>query len=539
MSKTLSVAAVQFAMTEVDSFETFAAQVRAALDPHLLTVREIEVLTLLSGGLTNQEIAGRTQTSPRTVSTHVDHILGKLAVGTRAAAGAIATEEGLLKLPLIGGSRGFERLLIGVLDGSTSPSLGASGAPTRKRPLKIGLAIPLSGPAQEDGREMLNATRLAVGELNSRGGIAGRSLEYVVEGIDINSAASIDAAFRRLIDQGVDALGSGYLTHQNIAHDLAAEYSAPYLHAATLDFMVQRVAQDPITYQNVFQICPGDMAYGPGFLTFINWLNSTQQWRRPNKKLAVLRRSWKYGDLGIGEMMQLADIHGWDIAHYSDEIGADSGIDPKENWRREARRVAELDPAAVMVACYLVDETVAFVEAFRELNQTALIYCLYTPSVPEFRERLGPLAEGIIWATTTGTYSDSIGASFAHKYQQKFSRLPGRSHAGIAYDRVHLLAKAWAFASNPSDFSQVNRLLKSGNHRGVNGAYSFDTPGQSSLAYPFADPDPSLAQAHLVFQLQGGKQKIIWPELFADGTYKDQAMLMRSGAGPGEPQARS
>jgi DNA-binding NarL/FixJ family response regulator len=62
-----------------------------------LTEREHEVLELMSQGFTNKEIATRLVITPNTVKKHVDHILQKLEVSTRAAATAIAVRAGLEK----------------------------------------------------------------------------------------------------------------------------------------------------------------------------------------------------------------------------------------------------------------------------------------------------------------------------------------------------------------------------------------------------------------------------------------------------------
>ena len=61
-----------------------------------LTAREIEVLRLVSTGLTNRGIAGRMSLSEKTVARHLSNIFGKLGLSSRAAATAYAYEHGLI-----------------------------------------------------------------------------------------------------------------------------------------------------------------------------------------------------------------------------------------------------------------------------------------------------------------------------------------------------------------------------------------------------------------------------------------------------------
>ncbi len=64
--------------------------------PHDLTKRELEVLRLLAAGLEQVEIANRLVISPKTVSTHIERILSKLGVRSRAQAVALAFREDLV-----------------------------------------------------------------------------------------------------------------------------------------------------------------------------------------------------------------------------------------------------------------------------------------------------------------------------------------------------------------------------------------------------------------------------------------------------------
>ncbi|MCP4359577.1 MAG: response regulator transcription factor [Chloroflexi bacterium] len=63
-----------------------------------LTARELEVLQELALGLQNKEIAARLIISERTVKFHVSAILGKLDVGNRTEAVAVAAQRGLIDI---------------------------------------------------------------------------------------------------------------------------------------------------------------------------------------------------------------------------------------------------------------------------------------------------------------------------------------------------------------------------------------------------------------------------------------------------------
>jgi len=62
-----------------------------------LTARELEVLRLLAGGLTQADIASQLLISGKTVGTHIEHILMKLDVPSRAQAVAVAYRENLVE----------------------------------------------------------------------------------------------------------------------------------------------------------------------------------------------------------------------------------------------------------------------------------------------------------------------------------------------------------------------------------------------------------------------------------------------------------
>jgi DNA-binding NarL/FixJ family response regulator len=78
----------------------FADRSRAAASPTLLDVltdREREVVSLVAGGLNNEEIAARLFLSPATAKTHVSRAMIKLHARDRAQLVVLAYESGLVR----------------------------------------------------------------------------------------------------------------------------------------------------------------------------------------------------------------------------------------------------------------------------------------------------------------------------------------------------------------------------------------------------------------------------------------------------------
>ena len=491
--------------------------------PYGLTARELDVLTLLAFGLTNADVAERLTLSIRTVTTHVDHIMRKIGVFSRTSAAVTAVDEGMIRTPLPGrADDSFDLLKLGRSLRRSERKTRRAGLPTVRHPLVIGAALPLSGFAAADGMEMMHASQLAIDELNVRGGIDGRKVLLETVDVDILDADSLRNAITALTVKDVDVITSGYFAHQEIAHEMIADAGIPYLHAATMDAMERRVLNEPTRYGRIFQVCPSDSNYAPRFVEVITQLRDRGSFHPSSRKLVIVQSAWGQTNLGIARAAQVADRAGWELQVI--RLAGQS----EDAWAEVANRMRGTEPGAVMIGDYLVEGAVAFLDSFLRDPSDTLLYSLYAPSVPEFRARMGNKADGLLWATVTGTYSDPLARSFVNKYHDRFGINPGRSHAGIAYDRVRVIANAWLHAANPRDHGAVATELRQLVHRGVNGVYYFGEASQTALTYPGADVDPSLAQAHLVFQIQDGHQRIIDPAPYAEASFRIPPWLTRT-----------
>jgi branched-chain amino acid transport system substrate-binding protein len=519
-SATMCAVRIELHGEGITEFALVAGELICSL-PYDVSRRELDVLTLVTTGAGNNEIAELLHLSPRTVTTHVDSIMRKLQAPSRTAAAARAIDEGLLAVPVPEDCAGLARTRLGRVLSATGAGLRTAGTTPRSlrlRPLVIGAALPVSGLGAGDGEEMLRGLRLAQAEINSAGGIHGRLVDIEVADIDIDDRESTRRGISSLADREVDVLTSGYVAHQDAAHDEAASMGIPYLHAATSGVMERRVGQDPARYGRILQVCPSDIHYAPGFVRFVDGLAHRQQLPCRSRTLVCLQQSsWQLIDFGTSQAEELADANGWQLVVID--------VPPAQDWALAAEQALGHSPAAIFVGSYFLYHHLSVVGTVRTAQANPLLYSIYAPSVPAFREILGTAAEGVVWATTTGTYSDAIATAFADRYAHRFGSAPGRSHAGLAYDRAHLIAQAWSRAENFRDFAQVARHLRSATYRGVNGAYSFHPTTGVAAGFDDTGGDPSLAQAHVIYQIQAGRHEIISPRPYTTAEFRVSARI--------------
>jgi DNA-binding NarL/FixJ family response regulator len=81
----------------IAEFASRSKEPRPPSELELLTEREREVMALVAGGLTNEEIAERLYMSPATARTHVSRAMTKLGARDRAQLVVLAYESGLVR----------------------------------------------------------------------------------------------------------------------------------------------------------------------------------------------------------------------------------------------------------------------------------------------------------------------------------------------------------------------------------------------------------------------------------------------------------
>ncbi|MEV0705184.1 ABC transporter substrate-binding protein [Saccharopolyspora sp. NPDC050389] len=475
--------------------------------PYGLTVRELQVATCAASGLGNQEIAEALGCTRRTVATHLEHVFAKTGATSRALVATLIAAEDAYVAPLPSPDLVLPGPLLAVLRGPVTAPRVAVRAP-RPRPALLGAVYPANPSAGGDVVAMRRGAKLAVQELNARGGIAGRRVEHVT--VAATSEGLLDAV-TALTARGVDAimLGNFPLPFARPAIAASAAAGAPVLHSMTGAALSEDVHADPDGLGAVFQVCSTESAYVPGLLRTVRYLEDSGSFRPRRRRLAVLQRESTF-DPGVCERVQRqAAEAGWNL------VFLESVQDRTASFTGLIRRLEQAEPDAVSLSIFPEPTLRAFLSTAGALREHALVHAAWSPVAPGFTKRFGELSEGLVWSTLIGNVNSPVCDRFERRFRAAFGADPGLAAAAVHYDMVNVLAQAWSRVSRPWDFAAVREQLRSTASFGVTGAHEFVGRGQHGLSYPDDTDDPTRGHPHLAYRISGGTNRRLVPPVLS------------------------
>ena len=143
-----------------------------------------------------------------------------------------------------------------------SVSVFAGSSFAQDKPVKLGVMLPLSGPAALAGTSILEGIQFAAEENNAKGGVLGQQVELVIEDDEGNATKGVTAV-RKLIEQeGVAAISGTYVSGVALAATkVAREFKVPMISAGSTssDVTDYNEAGDPW----FFRAFPGSRIKGP------------------------------------------------------------------------------------------------------------------------------------------------------------------------------------------------------------------------------------------------------------------------------------
>ena len=430
-------------------------------------------------------------------------------------AGESITQREVTRRSVLAGAGGaVAGLVVGGLAGNAlAPKSTTSSGTSSKGSLKVVGIYPTGGVIASDGKEMANGVKMAVDEINARGGLVGYNLNYVEIDDKDSTTDQITAAFNRAVSvEKPDVIFSGYHLASGPEFDIVANAGLLYYNVNTQVAWVSRYTGNPSKYWGIFQCDPTEAWYGQGFAYWVDSALNQGLLNLRAKTCSIISGQSAYGTvIGTGFETQIKQL-GWNVVS---KDGVAEGAVP--DWGPVLSKVKSLAPSVLFTSDFSPADDAAMAKAWAATPTKTLVYQQYGPSVPDYLTLAGSAANGIVWATVLGLLPDKIGNDFRARYQAKYGAQPGWANAGGCYDEVNVWAAAVATAGNPKDYKAVAKATESVIWRGTTGSISF--VNHTGVQFPAGTADASLGQPHIIVQIQNGVQKVVSPAPFTNGTF--------------------
>jgi branched-chain amino acid transport system substrate-binding protein len=353
-----------------------------------------------------------------------------------------------------------------------------AGAQTNGEPVTIGVSGPLTGQNAQYGAQWKKGFDLALAEVNAKGGVKGRPLQYVFEDSQADPRQSV-------------AIAQKFVSDPSIVVEVG-DFSSTASMAASSIYQRAGLVQFGFTNSHPNFTKGGDYM----------WSNSVSQAdEQPRlakyaadlgvKHVAVLYLNTDWGRSSQAIFTESAKSLGVDVV-------ASEGYQPDEkDFRSTLVRVRDAKPDAIVLISYYADGAL-ITRQTRSVGLTQPIVASGSIYSPKFIELAGEASDGVF--TESNFFPNDPRPevqSFVNKFKAKYSEEPDDFNA-VAYDTIILLA-------NVIDKYGVDRKAI---HDGL--AEIKDVP---SVIYGKASFDPQtrrVAGARAVYLVVKNGQFVLW-----------------------------
>ena len=314
--------------------------------------------------------------------------------------------------------------------------------------IKIGLQGPLTGGSSPMGVSMRDGAKLAVTEINAKGGLLGRQIELIERDDEAKNERGVQIA-QELINKEKVVAALGYI---NSGVALASqrfyqEAKIPVMNnVATASVIAKQFADQPENY--VFRNSANDTIQSTMIVEEVVV-------RRKYTKVAILADSTNYGQLGREDLEKALAAKGIKAVAIEKYNIKDVDMTPQLLKSKEAG-------AQVVITYGIGPELAQIANGMVKLGWKVPMMGSWTLSMGNFIDNAGKNADGALMPQTFIQEGNTPKrASFIAAYQKayKVDRIPSPVSAAQGYDSVYLLAAAIAQAKT-TDGSKVREALE-------------------------------------------------------------------------------
>lgn len=365
--------------------------------------------------------------------------------------------------------------------GTPSPAVAAETA-------KVGVVLPMTGGLAPFGQASLQGLELAAERINEAGGLGGQYPIELVQADATDDPTTAASVTQRLVSRDrVMAIVGAFASSLSLAASEVTERSrTPFL---TMSFTDQLTGRG---FKHIFQIVPKASVIGAAQID--QTLELGKAAGKPVDRIAILYEDTAYGSSQADGLRARADELGLDVVLFE---GYPKGINDVTPL---VQKMASSGAQAVFPVSYFTD-AVLIIRSMRQNDvDIPVIGGAAGYVIPEFREALGDLSDGI-FSIDTSNYDQygEFGEAYRERHGQ-FMTHEAFEHAVALYALDAAVREAGSI--EPQAVSQALREVRVEDDpvSGLpGGGIDFDETGLNAMTYP------------IMVQWQDGELKTVWP----------------------------
>ena len=366
--------------------------------------------------------------------------------------------------------------------------------------IKVGILLPLSGPAAPIGVNSLNGHKLAVEEINEAGGIqslGGKKLELVVADSGGDPKVGMTQAERLITKDNVVAIMGAYQSSVTFpSTQVAEQFKIPYIVPSSyLPTITER------GFEYTFRLCLTSALASREQISFLDRMGKLTG--DPVKTLGLIYENTDWGE-SAGETWR----------HYAEEYGFEVILDEKyqansPSLRPVVSKINAAKPDALLFASYTSDAILLTKGiAEQKINIKAYVTTAGGHADPVFLENVG--AAGNFYFDLAETSPD-IDLPIARETNTKYKEIYGDNMSDDCikcYTSTYVLAKALEIAQS-TDSEDLRRVI----------ANIYMIPGQKGIITPYGvdfGPDGQNIHARgVMIQTMNEERIVVYPNELA------------------------
>jgi len=353
-------------------------------------------------------------------------------------------------------------------------ALAAAAAPIAfaQSTIKIGSILSTTGPAAFLGEDMKAGMELAIDEINGKGGINGRKIEWVFYDAESQTQKGLSATRRLLTQDRVDiVVGGGNMSGMALAMlQLTEKAGVPFISTEGSMQIVTPVAERPWTFKSTVD----DDQVIERLGDFFN--------KKGIKKIALLADSSGFGQSAVEQFKKVAPTRGVDVV-YETFNPSDTDMAPQ---------LGKLKAAGVeAIVCWTV--TPAGVVAMKQAKSLGLGHLPFIHSYgfvdKRYMDLAGDAAKDVMLVSVKFPVGSDLPDADPTKphileltknFEARFKRRPNQ-FAAQTYDAIYLAKMA--LEQGGGNKEKVRDALRGvRNYNGVGGTFNFSPTQHSGLS---------------------------------------------------------